>query len=451
MNRRRAARALHAIGAVKLILIAAVVTAAAAGTLLAWRAMRPVVTVTEVVEGPAVEAFYATGVLSPEREYLIRTSREGVLVEVLVDKGDAVEAGQALARVEDEEVRLQREQAAAEVREKRERADAKASPVLREYDAKIDYTGQMLVTARGEERRLAPLAETGAASQTDLDRARDRVNELTRELRSMEAQRDAKLLELRKDLEVAEAALAIAEWSLGQLTLRSPVDGQVLDRPAPQGTRLAVNDQVMRVADVSPDKLVMRAQVDEEDVTLVSVDPPQEVHMSLYSFADVVFAGRVRRVYPQADPDRRTFEVDADLPRPADEGSSDTRPADPKREKQAEDLRKYRAKFRAGMSGELTFIIQSKDQARVVPSQALQDGKLYVVRDGRLRVAEAQIGLKGVERVEVVSGLEPGDRVVISPAARLRDGQSVRAQFMDPREAAALNKPKEKQLFRGGF
>src|SRR5688572_13303901 len=121
MNRRRAARALHAIGAAKLVLIAAVVTAAAAGALLAWRAMRPVVTVTEVVEGPAVEAFYATGVLSPEREYVIRTSREGLLVEVLVDKGDAVEAGQALARVEDEEVRFQREQAAAEVREKRER------------------------------------------------------------------------------------------------------------------------------------------------------------------------------------------------------------------------------------------------------------------------------------------------------------------------------------------
>src|SRR5688500_10793919 len=270
----RASRSRHALGVVKLIVIAAAVVAAAGAAVLVWTLMREVVTVTEVTEGPVVEAFYATGTLSPEREFPIRTSREGVLVEVLVDKGDRVEKGQTLARVEGEAVVLQREQALAEVREKRDRADAKSSPVLQEYDAKVTYTRRLLDVAADEQRRLAPLVEKGAASQTDLDRARDRVNELTREIKSMEAQRAAKVLELRKDLEFAEAALKIAEWNLGELTLRSPVTGVVLDRPTPQGTRLAVNDPVMRVADVSPGKLVMRAQVDEEDVTSVATDPP---------------------------------------------------------------------------------------------------------------------------------------------------------------------------------
>jgi len=87
----------------------------------------------------------------------------------------------------------------------------------------------------------------------------------------------------------------------------------------------------------------------------------------------------------------------------------------------------------------------------VVPSQALQGKKLYTVRDGKLAAVGAKVGLTSVERVEVVEGLHAGDRVVISPVAGLREGQAVRTTFIDPVAAAGLNKPKPKELFRGGF
>ena len=61
----------------------------------------------------------------------------------------------------------------------------------------------------------------------------------------------------------------------------------VLDRPVTVGTRLAVNDHIMWVADVRPEKLIMRAAVDEEDK--VYVKEGQIVRMTLYAFPGQVF------------------------------------------------------------------------------------------------------------------------------------------------------------------
>jgi RND family efflux transporter MFP subunit len=236
------------------------------------------------------------------------------------------------------------------------------------------------------------------------------------ELESLKAQRAAKLLELAREVEVARSAHNIAKWNLDQQTLKSPIDGVVLDRPVSLGTRVAVNDQIMRVADVRPESLVMRAAVDEEDV--VKVRSAQAVKMTLYAFDDTVFTGKVTRIYDQADPERRTFEVDVELEKPDE-------------------------RLSPGMTGELAFVMSAKDKALVVPSQALQGGAVYTV-NGRDVVAraDATIGLKGIERVEIVSGLKAGDRVIITPIGSIKPGRQVRTRFQDPIAAAGLNKPK---------
>jgi RND family efflux transporter MFP subunit len=242
------------------------------------------------------------------------------------------------------------------------------------------------------------------------------------DVESLKSLRAAKKLELEREVEVARSALNIAEWNVEQQSLKNPIDGVVLDRPTSIGTRLAENDQVMRIADVRPENLVMRAAVDEEDI--VGVRPEQVVRLTLYALPGEVLTGKVTRVYDEADPNRRTFEVDVQLVPP------DKRLA-------------------PGMTGELAFILASKDRAVVIPSQAVQDGNVWVVRDGRLVKTTPQLGLRSVERVEVVSGLQPGDRVVISPIGSMSDGQHVRTSRVDPVVAADLNKQEvEEQPFK---
>jgi HlyD family secretion protein len=397
-----------------IVLVCALVVVAA---VLAWavlRYLRPSVVVTEAVNGPVVQAFYSTGTIQPEREFPIKSNTAGILTKVLVDKGTAVTKDQPLAVVTDPTLEFLKDKANAELTEKLKRVDDKTSPVLGEFDARINAATAMLDIAKREDARLQNAADVSAASSTDLDHAATRVKEMWSQVESLKAQRAAKKLELERDVEVARSALSIAQWNLDEQTLKSPINGVVLDRPISIGTRVAINDAIMRVADVTPRNLVMRAAVDEEDVAKVSVG--QTVRLTLYSFAGKVFTGTVTRVYDQADPERRTFEIDVRM-----EDAGD--------------------RLSPGMTGELAFITASRDSAIVIPAQAVQDGSIYLVRDGRLLRIDADIGIKSVERVEVLSGLTAGDRVVISPATDLAAGHRVRAEYLDPISAAGLNKP----------
>ena len=379
----------------------------------AWYYLTPGVLVTEAVEGPVVQAFYATGTVQPSREYPVRSNTAGILREVVVDKGDAVTKGQPLARVDDPQLQFERDKAAAELDEKRKRQAAETSPVLADFDARIEAMGNLLEISERERDRLQTLVTSSSATTADLDRARDAVQERGGQLSSMRALRRSSELELAREVAVAEAALKAAESDQAEQTIPAPSDGVVLDRPTPPGTRVAVNDTILRLADVSPGNLVMRAAVDEEDVAKVSAG--QEVVMSLYSFAGRSLTGRVTKVYDQADDERRTFEVDVAFADPPD-------------------------RLAAGMTGELAFILARKEKVVVVPAQAVQEGgAVYVVRGGRVERADATVGVRSVQRAEVSAGLAVGDVVVISPVAESQLGKRARTTRVDPAEAAGLN------------
>lgn len=416
-------RSRRAQSSVRWLLLATILFAAGGAVAwAAWQVLRPVVTVTEVTRGPVVQAFYSTGTIEPEREYPIRSNTAGILTEVLVDKGAAVVKDQQLAVVTDSALVFTRDRAAAELTERLARADERTSPVLREYDARISALQAILEIANREQKRASDMLERDAASQQDLDRAIDRVKTTWSELESLKAQRAAKRLELDREAEVARSALSIAEWNLDQQTLRSPIDGVVLDRPTSIGTRVAVNDLIMRVADVAPQTLVMRAAVDEEDIVRVSIG--QVVRLTLYALPGEILTGRVTQVYAEADPNRRTFEVDVRI-EPPDE------------------------RLQPGMTGELAFVLAAKADALIIPNQSIQSDAVWVVQNDRLVRRLPRIGITSVERAEVVSGLSSGERVVISPIGNLADGQHVRTRWMDPIDAAGLNTPAvEEQPFK---
>lgn len=393
--------------------VALIVLLCAVGAVIAYRVLRASVTVTAAVEGPVVQAFYSTGTIQPVREFPIRSNIAGTLEEVKVDKGDVVKKGDALAIVREPALQFAFDKAQAELNEKLARADEKQSPVLMEFDRKTEAMSAMLDIAKREQARQTSAMEAKAGSQADLDRAMDRVRLMTMEVETTRAQRNAKLLELQREVDVARSSVNTAKWNLEQQTLRAPIDGVVLDRPTAQGTRVAINDTVMHIADVAPANLVMRAAVDEEDIA--KVNPGQTVRLTLYSFPGAVFAGKVQKIYDQADAERRTFEVDVKL----DERNDRLQP---------------------GMTGELAFIMGERAKTTVVPSQAVQGGAVWVV-DGRGELAKRDVktGLSNVERTEITEGIAGGDKVVISPIGTMRAGQRVSVTEIEPTTAAGLN------------
>lgn len=423
MRRSRAAALVRWI-----IVLAIVIAAGAIGAQLARRYLQPMVSITHPAEGPVVQAFYATGTLLPEREYPIKSNNPGIIVEVKVDKGDKIAKAQALAVVEEDGVAFKYQQAKAERDLAAKLADEKTSPMLQEFDARLKASQELLEIAQREQKRVSLALEKNASSQSDLDKALDRVKTVWSEVEQLKAQRASKKLELEKELTVADEALKIARWNLDRQTITSPIDGVVLDRPQTVGTRVAVNDHLMQIADVRPESLVMRAQVDEEDKTNVRLG--QLVQMTLYAYQgkaadgkNRVFKGKVKKIYDKADPDRRTFEVDVEMVE-KDQG------------------------FSAGMTGELAFVVAKKEKALVIPSQAVQADAIWVVRnDSLVKLENVKLGLRSVERTEVLEGLDPGEQVVISAAENYKPGQRVRTTYIDPSEAAARNKPAQEQPF----
>ena len=405
-----------------IILIAIIAAVGVVATQILYTVLRPKLTVTHPVDAPVVQAFYATGTLMAEREYAIKSNAPGYVSEVFVDKGDRIKKDQPLAFVVEDGVQQKFDQARAEHEQKAKLADEKSSPVLQEYDARISAFTDILNVAQREQKRMTDLIEKSSATQFDLDAAIDRAKRIWAEVEQIKAQKATKKIDLQKDLQVAEAALKIAQWNLDRQTIRCPIENAVvLDRPVTVGTRLAVNDHIMWVADVRPEKLIMRAAVDEEDK--VYVKEGQIVRMTLYAYAGRTFTGKVKKVYDKADTDRRTFEVDVEMV-----------------EKEPT--------FSAGMTGELAFVMAEKASAWVIPSQAVQSGVVWTVKDGVLARPNVKLGLKSIERVEVLSGLSAQDQVVISPLESPEEGQRVRTQFMDPTAAANVNKPKVEKAFQ---
>jgi multidrug efflux pump subunit AcrA (membrane-fusion protein) len=404
-----------------LLLIAAVAVLAGGGWAI-YALLRPQVVVTEATVGPAIEAFYATGTVQPQREFEINTSIAGIVTKVNVDKGDRIKKGQVLAVVSDPAMDYAVQKADAELKEKQALADLKTSPALVELDARIEAQKVLLDIAQRERDRQQDLIKQNAASQSDLDRSLERYKQAWGDLEALQSQRQMKALALRRELDVAEAALQTARWNQQLQTVKSPINGVVLDRPVSQGTRVAANDHLMQTADLSPSNLVMRAAVDEEDHDQLRED--QLVQMVLYSFAGQTFEGRVDKIYDQADPNRRTFEVDIRFT-------------------------PLRDRLAPGMTGELAFITQSKEKAITVPTQALQEGKIWSVENGRAHRLDVKIGLKNVQRVEVSDGLQPGQLVILSSVADLADGDRVRTRYEEASKAAAANEPKGTGSFKG--
>ena len=85
-----------------------------------------------------------------------------------------------------------------------------------------------------------------------------------------------------------------------------------------------------------------------------------------------------------------------------------------------------------GMTAETNIIISKNDNALLVPSTAVSDHKLWLVKGGKLVQQDVKQGAKGLKSVEILSGVAEGDVIVVQPTATLKSGAVVRAHFAEP-------------------
>lgn len=307
------------------------------------------VEVTAAELGRIARSVTVSGNVEPIRVVTVNAQLGGALRSIHAEEGTIVRAGAVLAQMDDREIRAQLASAEAAF----EVADATFKRAERLLER------QVITTAEYDRDRAAQAA---AAAQLDQLRAR-----------------------------------------AGYATVRSPIDGVVMAKQVEAGDIVGVQNELFSVADVST--MVVRVRVSELDV--VSIRQGDAVSVNLDAFPDSVLTGRVRRIFPGADPQSRLVPVEVALT------GSEARRARP------------------GFLARITFALGSKEGVLLVPASAIvQDATteaVFVVENNeRVRRRAIRTGVISEGRVEVLQGLEPGEVVVITGTNELREGSAVR-------------------------
>jgi RND family efflux transporter MFP subunit len=199
---------------------------------------------------------------------------------------------------------------------------------------------------------------------------------------------------------VAQAALAEAETMLAHTKVVAPFDGVVARKHADVGDLAAPGRPLVALED--PENLRLEAGVPEALVDRIAVGATLRVRIDALG-SDLT--GTVAEIAPAADPGSRTFLAKIDLP---------PQPG-----------------LRAGQFGRAAIPVAEVAALRVPAAAVLRRGQLelvLVVENGRAVLRLVKTGKRLGQEIEVVSGIDPGETVVVEGAAALRDGQPVHVQ-----------------------
>jgi len=298
----------------------------------------------------------------------------------------------------------------------------------------VEPTVMVPLAPRSSGRLAAVLVEEGAhvrrgqvlarIESADLDQtvqemsAREQLarvqHERTSDLVAQKFVSSAELDRTRTELRAAQAAVGRAQAQRDYNQLLAPADGIVLRRDGEPGQFVAAGQAVLTLACCAP--LRVSAEVDEEDIPRVVVG--QKVTLRTDALPGRVFDGEVADITPKGDPVSRSYRVRVRL---ADAPGVDAGP------------------LRTGMTMDANLIVSRRENVLLVPSRALKGNAVWLLEEDRLRRREVRKGVAGSERTEIVSGLAEGERVVLSPAESLREGQRARGMSAPASSASAAS------------
>jgi RND family efflux transporter MFP subunit len=361
-----------------------------------WRWMtraRPVevqvATVTTRPAGTQAAVLNASGYVVARRRATVSSKITGKVVDVDVEEGKSVVRGQVLARLDDSQPR-----AALALAEAQAEAARRA---LRENEVRLQQ-------ARVNEKRASQLFQERIASQSQLDDARAEADSL-----------DARIAALKEQTRVAEQQIEVEKTALADYIIRAPFSGVAISKDAQPGEMVSpvsagggfTRTGICTIVDMNS----LEIEVDVNESYIARVTPGQDVDAVLDAYPDWHIPAHVITLVPAADRQKATVLVRLGFTQ-----------LDPRI------LPDMAIKVTFLREGDVTATASAQPTA-LVPRPAIKavgsDTYAFVVRGGAVERRAVRIGGTDGDRVEVLAGLQAGDRVVVSPPATLADGAKV--------------------------
>jgi RND family efflux transporter MFP subunit len=317
----------------------------------------------------------ASGYVVAQRKAAVASKGTGRLVYLGVVEGDAVQANQVIARLEDNDIRAQLAEAEASVKLNQAQIE----------EAKNNY-----------DRQLKLLAAQGT-SQANVDAAKTQYQRVL------------------ASIDLAKAQVEAAKVAIENTVIRAPFAGTVLTKNADVGEIVAplaagVNSRaaVVTIADLS--SLQAEADVSESNIQKVSIN--QDCEISVDAYQSQRYAGYVAKIVPTADRAKGTVMVKVGF-------------------------RQYDERVLPEMSAKVLFlkgkeshVANSSHQVLVVPATALvtREGKQVVFKAANERAMQVEVktGSNYGDYTEITEGLKEGDQVIAPVSDQITDGARVK-------------------------
>jgi membrane fusion protein (multidrug efflux system) len=312
--------------------------------------------------GPISTGPSISGALIPERSATVRAQLPGSVMQTFAEQGQSVKAGAMLARLDQ---------------------TALQEPYL-SARAGLASASNSNDLAQRELARSEKLLAAGAISERDIDQSR----------------RNA--IAARAALEDARARLATAQRQWGNSMVTSPLSGVVSERQASAGDVVQPGAALFTIVD--PSSMRLEASVPADQLSMVRVGVP--VSFTVSGYPDRQFLGRVTRINPTADPATRQVRIYVSIP-----NSGGTLVGG----------LFANGRIAATAHNGLVAPINAVDMRGTIPT-------VVRIKNGKAERAQVQLGIRdeGSERIEILSGLQAGDTLLVGAAQGITPGTPVR-------------------------
>jgi len=355
-------------------------------------------TISEVKQGRFDDFLPLRARVEPLVTVYLDAVEGGRVEQVLVEDGAMVQPGQLLAVLSNPELQLnvlaRQTEVTQQLNSMRSQELALAQSRLANERARIE-ADLATETARRQYESQRPLAERGFVSARTFADSRDtyeanrrRSDVLRRQQSTDERLQSSQLAQLRSSTGALNSSLEIARASLDSLNLRAPVAGQLTSFSIQVGQSLSRGERLGQIDSAGRNKL--RAQVDEFYLGRVV-----EGQIASADLGGRAYRMRVSKIYPQVR--NGAFEIDLQFvgPEPAD--------------------------LQRGQTVQTRLTLGDPTPARLIPNGSFYNETggnwvFVVAPDGRSAVRrQVRLGRRNADHIEVLEGLEPGERVITSP------------------------------------
>jgi multidrug efflux pump subunit AcrA (membrane-fusion protein) len=360
-------------------------------------AVKPV-TVEKVRQETVRRAVEVVGTLAAVDQVTVSSETEGKVSKILADLGDRVTAGQALIQLDNEKQQYnldQQKAALARALAQYGAADPQHLPDIEKTPDVQKATADLQQAKQSYDRASELFKRTLVPRQT--------LDDAETALQSKRASYESSLQtakNLRASIQASEATMKLADRQFRDTQIRAPFDGYVEKRLVNLGELVKAQMPVIAVVRVDPLKVI--AEIPEKMAPWIKDGQPVQLHVDAYP--QRMFEGKVSRISPAVNTATRAFPFEALVP------NRDT-------------------VLKPGTFARVHIESGREDQVLTLPYSALQYrygvNRVFVVDNDKLNVRELKVGDRLGERIEILSGVNAGDRVAVTDIEKLVDGAKV--------------------------